>query len=87
MIELICDKCGKNCDLNAYDIRVNVIHNPVPSSFKDLGEPHLTDDKSRMRMLLCQDCYRELGLPNIYTVNRNNKIEFRDSKTKSSDTE
>lgn len=80
MVRLFCDKCGKDCDLNAMDIRVGVIHNPVPHHHQDLGEPHLTDDTTRCRFLLCQDCYREMGFPNPYTVKHKNKIIFRDEE-------
>lgn len=77
MIKMICDKCGKDCDLIAYDIRIGVLHNPVPVSLKDVGEPKITSDNSHIRMLLCQDCYKELGLPNIYATIRENKLTFR----------
>lgn len=30
MLKMICDKCGADCDRIAYDVRVNVLHNPVP---------------------------------------------------------
>ena len=85
MINLNCDKCGKDCGLNAYDIRVNIIHNPVPCNLNDMGEPHLTDDNTRYRMLLCQDCFREMGFPNPYTVQRKKKIIFRDNKHEDED--
>ena len=80
MIRLICDKCGDDCDLNAYDIRVNVIHNPVPLSSKDFGEPHLTDDNTRYRFLLCQKCFRDMGFPNPYVVAEGGLIKFRCSQ-------
>lgn len=85
MIKLICDRCKADCKLNAYDIRVNVLHNPVPSHFRDLGEPHITDDKTRMRLILCQKCYSKLKFPNIYTVNRNNELSFDPTALKESE--
>lgn len=66
MIRLICDKCGKDCDLNALDIMIHNIHNPVPHSLEDVGRPQLTSSGEHKRFLLCSDCYRALGLPNVY---------------------
>lgn len=66
MIKLICDRCGKECGLNAFDVRSNVIHNPVPTSIRDVGEPKLSACDDHIRFMLCSDCYNELGLPNPY---------------------
>ena len=66
MIRLFCDRCKGDCDLCALDIQVNNIHNPVPHSVTDTGTPHLSDSYERKRFLLCQKCYREMGLPNVY---------------------
>ena len=71
MIEVICDRCGKNCDNVAYDIQVNMIHDPIPRRIRDVGQPCITDEPSvHMRFILCQDCERRLGFPNIYSVDR-----------------
>lgn len=82
MIKMICDKCGTDCELNAYDIRVNVLHNPVPFRVNDIGEPHLTDDNTRYRFLLCQKCFRDMGFPNPYEVEREKALAFRCSPCK-----
>ena len=44
MIELKCDRCGRNCDLSTRVIDIRVVHNPYPVSFDDIGEIRLTDD-------------------------------------------
>lgn len=78
MIQLTCDKCGADCGLVAFDIRVSIIHNPVPVCVKDFGEPHLTDDNTRYRFMLCQKCYRKMGFPNSYEVENGKPLRFRD---------
>ena len=77
MIQIMCDCCGSDCELNAYDIRVSTIHNPVPASYFDIGEPHLTDDATRYRFVLCQNCFRKMGFPNPYIVKRTKGLNFR----------
>ncbi len=76
MIRVLCDKCGADCDATAYAIAVEVIHNPTPRFPTDSGGIKITDDKSHMRMCLCQNCYRELGFPNIYVVMETNRLEW-----------
>lgn len=76
MIEVICDRCKKNCGLNAYDVSIGVIHNPCPHHSYDLGDLRITDDNTHMRLILCQDCFDALGFPNIYVVHRTHKIKF-----------
>jgi len=79
MVQVICDKCGNGCGLNAYAITVDVIHNPKPSNIGDTyGKPILTDDTASMRFCLCQDCYRKLGFPNIYKVLRKGSMTEED---------
>ena len=80
MIKLLCDKCGADCGLNAFDIRVNVIHNPIPVSYKNFGEPHLTDDTTHYRFMLCQECERKTGFPNPYEVEVGKPLRFRDTE-------
>ena len=80
MIKLICDKCGSNCDRVAYDIRVGVAHNPIPISYQDLGELTITDDHTRYRFFLCQDCFRDMGFPNPYMVERGKPLAFREEE-------
>lgn len=86
MVQVICDKCGKDCDLNAYVITINVIHNPNPHNWGNTGNIHLTDDNSHMRMCLCQACYGQLNFPNIYEVIEKGKLSF-DKKTYEMDDE
>ena len=66
MVKLICDKCGKDCDLCAYDITIASLHNPVPHHRSDIGLAQISCDNTRVRFVLCQECYAEHGLPNIY---------------------
>lgn len=82
MIQVLCDKCEKNCDNNAYEIRVSAIHNPTPLYPLASGELKITDDNSRYRFILCQKCYREMGFPNIYKVCETKKLHFRDEQEK-----
>lgn len=78
MIKMICDKCGNDCHLIGYDILIRVLHNPEPVSMTDTGYPSITDDNTSIRMVLCQDCYKKLGLPNPYTALRDKSLIFRD---------
>lgn len=79
MVKIFCDKCGKDCDRVAYSVEVNSIHNPSPMYISDTGTPHITDNNSHIIFILCQDCYRDIGLPNIYSSIRNKKICWRDN--------
>ena len=83
MIKIICDKCGQDCGLNAYDILISALHNPVPASIKDIERPTATTDSTHIRFTLCQDCYKSLGLPNIYTCANSGNITFRDDNRNS----
>lgn len=74
MMKIICDKCGQDCGLNAYDILIGVLHNPVPTSIKDTGRPTATTDSTHIRFTLCQDCYKSLGLPNFCTHTNSDDI-------------
>lgn len=78
MVKLLCDKCGADCDLVGFDVRVNVLHNPTPHSVFEFGEPKITDDNTHIRFLLCQKCYREMGLPNIYVAKEARRIVWRE---------
>lgn len=75
MIKMFCDKCGKEC-ANAYDIKIGVLQNPCPVNIKNTNTAQITDDNTEIRMLLCQDCYNELNLPNVYMSNRAGKLVF-----------
>lgn len=68
MIKVFCDKCDKDCDLNAYVITVEVIHNPSPHHATDAGRLKITDDTTFMKQIYCQACYAALNLPNIYSA-------------------
>ena len=76
MLKVICDKCGCDCDRVGYELRISAIHNPVPLYPTDVGELKITDDVTKIRCVVCQKCYRELGLPNIYEAARG-KVLFR----------
>lgn len=78
MVKLLCDKCGADCDLVGFDVRVNVLHNSTPHSIFEFGEPKITDDNTHIRFLLCQKCYREMGLPNIYMAQEAKRIVWRE---------
>lgn len=78
MVEVFCDKCKQNCGLNAYVVSVEVIHNPVPVDPLTRSGIKLTDDNSFMRMVLCQECFHKMGMPNIYTVQRTGNLNFED---------
>ena len=78
MIKIFCDRCGSDCDLVGYDVRINSIHNPTPHSIFEFGEPKLSDDNTHLRFILCQDCYRLMSLPNIYMAKEAKKIVWRD---------
>ena len=79
MIELKCDRCGKNCDLQARVIGVHVISNPNPVRFDDIGEIRLTDDPTHIRYMLCQSCYDKQGLPNPYRTGEKLAEEIKNS--------
>ena len=78
MIQVICDRCGANCDRVAYHVAVQSIHNPAPLYCTDVGDLKITDDNTRIRFCLCQSCYRALGLPNIYIATETKELRFRD---------
>lgn len=81
MIKIICDKCGVDCGRVAYEIRVSAIHNPTPLYARDTGDLKITDDNSRFRFVVCQNCYRKMGFPNIYKVCETGELCFRDEMT------
>lgn len=76
MIKVICDKCGGNCDRTAYDIRIGAIHNPTPLNAHDRDELKITDDNTQIRFVLCQECYYDMGLPDIYNTAISGTISF-----------
>lgn len=78
MVQVICDKCNADCERNAFEIRVSLIHNPTPQYAFDVGDLKITDDHSRYRFILCQHCYRKMGFPHIYKVCETGALQFRD---------
>ena len=78
MLLVLCDKCGTDCERNAYEIRVSSIHNPCPLYPLDVGDLKITCEHKSYRFVLCQDCYRKMEFPNYYKVIRDNELTFRD---------
>ena len=78
MLEIKCDNCNKNCGLVSYRVIVEALHNPTPHSVTDTGPLALTHDHTSINFILCQDCYRAFGLPNIYKAHKENKVTFRE---------
>lgn len=79
LIEVKCDRCGKNSGLTAYVLDVRVIHNPNPVRFNDIGEIRLTDDNTHIRYVLCQSCYDKQSLPNPYRTGEKLVEEIKNS--------
>jgi len=67
MVHVICDKCGKDCGRIAHFITVKVISN-YASYNTDTGNKIMGIEDGEMIMSYCQDCYADLGFPNIYDV-------------------
>ena len=80
MIKVFCDKCGIDCDNIAYDLTVGIIHNPCPMHIFDAGDLKITCDNTKIRMTVCQKCYRSLGMPNIYKTVTDKKLTWREPK-------
>lgn len=78
MIKVLCDKCGCDCERNAFEIRVSAIHNPTPLYALDVGDLKITTDHKYYRFILCQHCCREMGFPNYYAVIGGRGLKFRD---------
>ena len=66
MIKLYCDRCGNDCGNIARDIIIYDITNPVPKTAEDDEKPKLTSSNIHKRLLICSNCYRKTGLPNLY---------------------
>lgn len=77
MLKIICDKCGKEADRVGYSIEIHSLNNPSPMYLSDTGRPRITDCGHHISFTLCQHCYRDMELPNIYTCMRKNKIQWR----------
>ena len=81
MIRLVCDKCRKDCDRTAYDILIRSVHNPVPVRFDDTECLSITDEPfNTIRFMVCQKCYREMKLPNVYECNSIGGIVWREGQ-------
>ena len=78
MLRIYCDCCGQDAMRCAYDVRVSLLHNPVPQDhFAIFSEPTISSDPKKMRFTLCEKCYREMGFPNIYEAEEENTLRFR----------
>ena len=80
MVKLICDKCGKDCDRIGFDLMLRLISNFSPCGKNDTSCPRLTDEDVHLRMVLCQDCYIDLGLPNLYAQDESKEVVWPDEK-------
>lgn len=81
MVNVTCDRCGKEHLSNAYDIQVTNISNPAPMNYADTSDLKITSEPMPtryLRFILCEDCARKMGFPNIYTVHRTKELSFRD---------
>lgn len=72
MIKVMCDKCGGDSGLSAYEIRISAIHNPAPQRWNDIGDLRITDDDHKIRFILCDGCYKKIGLP-LFSKSVNDK--------------
>lgn len=78
MLKIFCDCCGEDAGNCAFDVRVNLLHNPIPKfHFDEFGEPKITDYNARVRFTLCERCYRQMGFPNLYKAIEDTKLTFR----------
>ena len=77
MIKVVCDKCGQDCGLNGFALTVEIINNPCPVHILDVGDLKITCDHTKVRMIVCQGCYRSFGFPNIHKAVREKKLTWR----------
>lgn len=67
MFEAVCDCCGKRGGLHHYMLRMEGIENPSVSLKDDFREseviPRDCRIQSRLKLLLCSECYNKTGLP------------------------
>lgn len=78
MLRIYCDCCGQDAGRCSFDVRVSLLHNPVPQDhFALFSDPTITSDPKRMRFTLCEKCYRAMGFPNIYEAEAENTLRFR----------
>lgn len=80
MIQIICDRCGRNCGRIAFEVRVSNIENPTPLHARDTGDLKITCDNSKYRFIICQRCSREMGFPNIFKVCETGELVFRNDE-------
>lgn len=78
MVKIYCDKCGKDTERVAYSIEIHSLQNASPMYLSDTGRPQITDCGHHVTFTLCQDCYRDMKLPNLYNSIRKKKIQWRD---------
>lgn len=82
MVKLICDKCGKDCDHIGYDVQLGVLLDFSPYDKNDTASAKLTCDNHHLRMILCQECYIGLGLPNLYEQGKSKEVVWPDEEQK-----
>lgn len=87
-MRIYCDCCGQDAGRCAFDVRVNLLHNPVPQDhFTIFSDPTISSDPKRMRFTLCEKCYRAMGFPNIYEAEAENRLKFRLERPKAVEAE
>ncbi len=79
MINITCDRCGKEKLMFALDVSVTALHNPIPHSVHDIGAPKIGNE-AQMRFILCEKCAEEMGFPNIYKAENHGVLEFPANK-------
>lgn len=76
MFKVICNKCNKDCDKIATFVEIKRVTN-YATCITDIGSPMGNIDAT-MQLALCQDCYSELGFPNIYDKSDNKRKFIED---------
>lgn len=67
-IKLFCDRCGKE-KLETFVISIHNASNPYPRGYSDNSHGVGVCSEAHKTFMLCQDCYKHYGLPNIYKDN------------------
>ena len=81
MIKVECDKCGQSTSRCNFEIQVLPLINTTPQYFDEAGDAKLTcEADKRIRFVLCEDCYRNMGLPNVYYAHEKGALVFRRAK-------
>lgn len=77
MIQMVCDRCGKDCDAIAFKVDLRLIENPSPLHMTHLGRPNI-GNVTGVTFMLCQECRKQYDFPNVFTCNRENKLVWKD---------